>query len=436
MRKLLPLLLLCCLCLSPCTARAADVAEQKRRAADLLQAGNGREAYAAFMNLLRQEPEDFEINLGLARSAALNGKHNHALLAYERLVEAVPDNAVLRLEYANQLLAAGRNEQAAVQLAEVRRLDPELADKKTRLALKGMEDRLSTFQVRGRLAGGYIYDSNINTGPALRGVEVGGIPLQLDKASKAAEASGAYLHGAVDAAWRPGSESPWWIVGDVTGYQRWYDSSNPQRDLTFGRAAAGLRYMRDNTLAEIRLKTDSLLLNGIQAVNLYGAEGMFIQGLRPDLQLMLRGGVEHREDLDLREKNGLYAWGGPYGRWFFGDEGHSILLGAKVYGADTEEKQWNFTGLEPNINFFLYLPLETELVLSGAWHHEAYDGPATIFDGSHRVDRQWRVSALGIKKLADYLQLEVGWQYTDNKSNSDLYTYEQHMLTVGLALSF
>lgn len=436
MRKILLSSLLCLLCLWPCPARAADVAEQKSRAANLLQAGKSREAYAAFMDLLRQEPEDFEINLGLARSAALNGKHNHALLAYERLVEAVPDNAVLRLEYANQLLAAGRHEQAAEQLAEVRRLDPDLDDKKTRLALKAMEERLSTLQVRGRLAGGYIYDSNINTGPALRGVEVGGIPLLLDKASRATEASGGYLHGAVDAAWRSGSESPWWIVGDVTGYQRWYDSSKPQRDLTFGRAAAGLRYMRENTLAEIRLKTDSLLLNGIQAVNLYGAEGMFVQALDHDLQLMLRGGVEHREDLDLREKSGLYAWGGPYGRYFFGDEGHNIMLGAKVYGADAEKTQWNFTGFEPSVNVFLYLPFETDLVLSGAWHHEAYDGPATILDGSRRVDKQWRVAALGIKKLTDNLQLEVGWQYTDNKSNSDLYVYEQHLLTVGLALSF
>ncbi|MDL2290686.1 tetratricopeptide repeat protein [Desulfovibrio sp. OttesenSCG-928-F20] len=436
MHKFLSFLLLCCLCLLPCHAHAADTAEQKRRAADLLQAGNGQEAYAAFMDLLRQAPDDFEINLGLARSAALNGKYNHALLAYERLVEAVPDNAVLRLEYANQLLAAGRNEQAAEQLAEVRRLDPDLENKKTRLALKGMEDQLSTFQVRGRLAGGYIYDSNINTGPALRGVEVGGIPLRLDKASKATEASGGYLHGAVDVAWRANNESPWWVVGDATGYQRWYDSDNPQRDLTFGRAAAGLRYLRDNTLAEIRLKTDSLLINGIQAVNLYGAEGMFIQSLRHDLQLMLRGGVEHREDLDLKDKNGTYAWGGPYGRWFFGDANHNILFGAKFYGAATEKKQWDFTGFEPGVNVFLYLPFETELILSGAWHHEQYHGPATIFDGSDRVDRQWRVAALGIKKLAEYLQLEVGWQYTDNKSNSDLYTYDQHMLTVGIALSF
>lgn len=45
------------------------------------------ESYTQYMYLLREDPVDVEVNLGLARAAMAAGKYTQAVLAYERLVQ-------------------------------------------------------------------------------------------------------------------------------------------------------------------------------------------------------------------------------------------------------------------------------------------------------------------------------------------------------------
>jgi tetratricopeptide (TPR) repeat protein len=433
------LMLACCL-LPLCAARAGEPAslqEGLATARQRMEEGKFPEAFRAYIDLLWEYPEEFEVNLGLARAARQAGRLNHSLMAYERVLAFAPQNAVLRLEYAWLLLSLGRAEQAAEQLAEARRLDPAITEGELGKAVSILDRRTATLTGSGRLAGGFIYDSNMTLAPSRSAVQVGGFNIILDSRSRAKESWGSYLHASGEGAWRSSPDASWWLVGDVAWYQRWYNETNPRRDMAFGRAAAGLRYLEDDFLAEIRLKTESLLENEEHAVSLYGVEATLIRALTPEFHLVGRGGTDHRDDQDVAGRSGTYVWAGTYGRWFFNSEkGHSALFGVKGYAAATDVSRYGFAGIEPSVNLNVHLPWRTELIFALAWRYEDYNGPATVLDNPDRRDTQWRASVFALKKLADNVQVEAGWQYTENRSNSDLYKYDQHMFLLGLALVF
>ncbi len=425
-----------CYFLLPNQVFSAPLAEDIAKAEALVQQAQYTDAFEAFMELVREYPDDFSVNLGAARTAVLANKLPIAHMFYQRLVTTLPDNAVLRVELATLLERMGQHEQAEAELTEARRLDPDMVAATLPRQGDTQQYAVSTLEASFRLTSGYVYDSNINSGPSLRGVMLGSLPIILNTESVAQSASGFYLHATGDVAWRANADTPWWVVGDASGYQRWYDSTSPRRDLTFGRVAAGLRYLSSNFLGEVRLKTDMVLENNKQSSNLYGAESSFIYAMKPQTHLLFRAGLEHREDLNTKGRSGTYTWGGPYLRYYFGTANHSILLGFRGYTAVTNEQRYRYDGIEPSLTVALNLPWESQLIFSGSWHNEDYQGSATIFDTEKRRDQQWRGSIFAIKKITDWLSVELSYQYTDNNSNSDLYTYDQHMITAGMSLSF
>lgn len=414
-----------------------DILTAKMRARELMESKDYEQAYQLYLSLLRAEPDDFETNLNLARTAWQAGRLTHAAMAYERLLATLPENSVLRLEYASLLLQMGNTAEAKLQLAEAKRLNPDLEDTAVSQAIKSLERQVATFTWSGRVAGGMIYDSNINTGPSMRGVKIGGIPITLDSRYTEKESLGVYFHALADAAWRADVESDWWVVGDVAGYQRWYESNEPQRDLTYGRGAMGLRYARSDLMIDIRAKAETLLENGDSSVNIYGLESTGVFALTSNLHLMTRAGLEHRSDIANRDRSGTYWWAGPYLRRYFGEANHSIMLGAKVYGSQTREERYEFLGIEPSLTLGFNLPWETQMYVTAAVSNEDYRGPASLLgQDSDRHDHQFRTSVFFSKLVNEHLRVEAGWQYTDNHSNSDLYDYDQHQIMLGLAFHF
>ncbi|GHT82087.1 hypothetical protein AGMMS49960_07770 [Betaproteobacteria bacterium] len=417
---------------APAATLAAGLAEARK----LAMAGDIAAAFSAYVALLREYPEDVTVNLELGRVAHKAGHNNHALLAYERVLGLAPNVASVRLEYAYLLRAMGRAEQAAEQLAAAKQLDPTLATDKLSQAVTNLERHLATLTTRGRVAAGLIYDSNMTMAPSNSHVQLGNFDIILEPQSREKDSLGSYLHATGEAAWRSSPDSPWWLVGDLGAYQRWYTESNPNRDLSYGRAAAGLRYTRDSVLAEVRLKSEMMLEHNKHSVSLYGTEFTLARAMTPTWHLIGRVGIDHRDDQRVKGRNGTYSFAALYSRLFFGEAGHSALLGLRGYTASTEVKRHEFTGFEPSANLNLKLPWRTELQFGLSWHAEKYRGPATVMEFHDRRDRQWRASVGAVKKLNDKLQLEAAWEYRDNHSNSDLYQYDQNMVVVGLAYTF
>lgn len=422
---------------SPALALALD--QSRAQAKTLYNKGDYEDAYQLYMRLLREEPENDEINYGLALAARRTKRYSQALLAFERLTDRWPANADLRRSLADVYLLLGDKDSARRELQTARQFDPTLTEERLARILDKMESAQSRFQVHGRISGGIMYDSNANQGPASERMHFDILPGEVRvNGVKSVESWGTYLNGMLDVGWRLSEDSPWWLVSDMAFFKRW----NSNQELTvnnqfaWGRAALGMRHVSPKTLSELRFKAETADQNRDQRVNVLGPEGTFVWAVLPNLQLISRAAIENRAyTLDIG-RDGTYWWAGQYLRVLFGASGHEMTFGVRALGAEVDNKDFNYNGLEANLRLRLKITDAFYLAPFASMRRENYFGPATVLDRDDRRDAIYRTGIFAVYSLTPNLQLETGVQYVDNRSSSPLYKYNQYTVNMGLAWTF
>ena len=417
------------------------VDEGKAQAATLLEQGKVMDAYEMYMRLFRANPEDDDITLGLARSAAAAGKHNQAVMAYERLLALYPNDPGLHGEIARSYMALGDRATAERYTARMNELSGDKAASQDELtaSLDKMERAYDRFQYRGRVRMGVLYDSNANQGPTSSSMSLGNWDVIVPGAS-AKETFGAYLGADIDLGWRIEPDGAWWLVGDAQAFMRgnFNDDLHDNHTQTseWGRIAVGLRRLTSETLLDIRAKAEIFDYEFYQNISAIGPEAVFLWAATPTVHLITRGGLDRRTYSDDPDRNGAYYWAGEYLRLFMGARNHEAMLGVRYIGGSADEGDYSYNGWEGSLGFTFKLPYEFELSPFVAFAQEFYDGPATVLENSDRQDDRWRVGTSLTYHITEAWDAEVLYQYTNNESNSSLYDYDQHLVTMGLAWKF
>jgi len=420
-------------------ARLSAQNQAKAEAATLLEKGEAAKAYELYMRLVRSVPDDDEVNLGLARAAVKAKRWNQAVMAYETLLEKYPQEAGLYGELAHVYMLLGDREAAERSTAMMRALDGKTTKTDTDKALDTLESRYSDFQVHGKVRLGLQYDSNANLGPSSNDLELGTWRVRVDNA-KAKESFGAYLGADVDLGKRFYRDSSWWVVGDAQGF--WRGQENPalssarSKEAHWGRAAVGVRHLSSSTLAEVRMKGEVFDYEFYQNVNAYGPEGTFLWAVTPALQLIAKGNLEKRSYSRDYLRDGTAGSMGLYGRVFFGTNNHELLIGARWLGANADWKAYGYNGWEGTARLLFKLPYGFELAPFVSYTQEAYMGPATALEADDRWDNRFRIGLGLTYRINEAWAVETGYQYTRNMSNSNLYTYDQHFVNVGIVWNF
>jgi len=421
-------------------ARRTALDASKAEAATLLEKGKAAEAYDLYMRLVRIKPDDDAVNLGLARAATRATRWNQAVMAYEMLLEKYPREAGLYGELANVYMLLGDRTSAERSLAMMRSLDGSVTPEDTEKALDLLESRYSRFQAHGKISAGVLYDSNANMGPRSNTVDLGnwrGITLR-DAREK--DTFGGYLGAELNMGWRLEQDSPWWLVGDVHVFLRGNTenelSNNRSRESQWGRAAVGMRHLTSSTLTELRLKGEIFDYELFQNVSALGPEGTFLWTATPHVQLITRAAIDRRSYSDDSKRNGVYGWLGGYARFFFGTSNHEFIAGVRYLGASADRSDYSYDGWEASARFLFKLPYGFELGPFASITQEFYDGPATALESAKRKDSRWRVGTSLTYRIDEAWSIECRYQYTSNNSRSNLYDYDQHFITTGVAWSF
>ncbi|MDR2893059.1 MAG: tetratricopeptide repeat protein [Deltaproteobacteria bacterium] len=421
-------------------ARRTAVESAKAEAADLMQQGRYASAYELYMRLLREEPDDDSINLNLARSAMRATKYNQAVMAYERLIEKYPNEAGLYAELAHAYMALDDRASAEQALATMRTIDPNADPASAEAMLGVLEKRYDHLQTHGRVRFGVLYDSNANLGPASASVDLGNWRVQVPDA-KAVDSFGAYLGASLDVAWKPERDSAWWLVGDVQSFVRGNAESdldtNKSRSSEWLRGAVGLRYMSPESMLDIRLKSEIFDYQWYQNVVAMGPEITFVSAISPSLHLISRANIDKRTHSKDSKRNGAYWSAGQFARIYFGQDNHEFIVGASYNGANTSKKDdYSYNGWEGSVRFMFKLPHGVELAPFASFSQEWYDGPATALETDKRYDKSWRGGVSLTWRFSESWSVEAMYQYTDNSSRSNLYEYDQNLVSVGMAWSF
>ncbi len=418
------------------------VAQAKERAFALLEKHEYEQAYGMFMRLIREEPEDGEIVFGLARSAQGAKRYAQALLAYERLVDANPTHVGLRLELAKVLFALGDTESARIELNTIRQYDPTLTEEAVDNAVQALAKRASPWRVSGGVSTGVVYDTNINQGVKSNIVTLGPYEDLFIGGIKAQDSPGVFASGVVDGGYRLGAESSWWLVGDVSFYQRWNvaDDLPTNNEVTWGRAAVGGRYVGEQVLFDLRVKGEGVTQVHRdlpdQTVMTGGGEALFGWGVIPSLQLISRASVESRDYGIGGLRNGVYWSAGQYFRVLQGAANHELFVGVRALGGEASFSDYSYTGWEGSGRVVVHLPLRVDFSPSIQYKEESYRGPATAFEDKDRLDKQWRFGAMVSWTFLEDMSLDTGYQYVATDSTSGLYEFDQHITTLGLNWKF
>ncbi len=441
---LLAAVLLLCLAFFVITGQAAPNRAAGRdaavaEAAAMLKKGDAAQAYALYMNLLRELPDDDAVALGLARSATKARRWNQAVAAYEILLEKYPHDAGLYGELAQVYMQLGDREGAERSASMLRSLNEKITREETDQALDLLESRYSNFQMHGKVQGGILYDTNANLGPYSNTMDLGGWPVQV-KNAKEQNTFGAYLGANVDLGWRFFRDSPWWLVGDAQGFWRGNLASElndtHNRESQWGRGSVGLRHLTSSILAEVRFKGEIFDYEFYQHVAAYGPEGTLLWAYTPTLHFLVKGGLDKRDYSKDAPRDGLYGWAGLYSRAFFGADNHELLVGGRYLGANADKGDYGYYGWEATARLLVKLPCKFELSPFFSYTREDYKGPATVLETDDRLDKRARAGLDLTYRINELWAVECGWQYTKNKSSSALYTYDQQFIHTGAVWSF
>jgi Putative Zn-dependent protease, contains TPR repeats len=418
--------------------RRTAVESGKEEAASLLRAGKYAEAYVLYMRLLREIPDDGDVNLGLAGAAMRSGRYNQAVMAYERLVDKYPKVAPFYEGLAGAYMALNDRAGAEQALAAMREAGATGAGGMGE-ALDKLERHYSLFQAHGRVRAGVLYDSNANLGPRSNSMSLGIWRVEARDA-KETETFGGYVGAELDLARRFYRDSPWWVVGDAQASFRGNTNNDlgkhDNRTSQWYRTAVGLRHLGAETFFDLRAKAEVFDYEGMKNVSAFGPEGTFLWAATSSVQLMTRAEITRRVYSREPGYNGAYGSLGEYVRLFFGEENHELLFGARYIVAWTKEKDYGYDGWEASAKAVFKLPHGFELTPFVSYTEEFYRGAATALESHDRTDRRWRLGNVLTYRISEAWSVEVMYQYMSNKSRSALYDYDQNMVSTGVAWNF
>ena len=411
----------------------------KANALTLLKAGDFPQAYDAYMRLLREAPDDDDVNMGLAVASFRSGRYNQSVMAYERMIEKYPSRVALYQGLAQSYIALGDNDNAQRALLRAKELGANVSDKDLENIKDTMDRQSSLWQVHGQIRTGLQYNTNANQGLKNDEVRLGQWNVTLTDA-KQLESAGAFLQANIDVARRFEPDSRWWIVGDLSAHIRGYENSELSNQTTryfsMFRAGLGVRYLGTSVLVDIRNKTEFYDYEFEQSIKAYGPEGTFLWAVDPSVHLITRAGIEHRTYSETPERNGHMFTVGESVRFYFGEANHSITLGGRLYGARSEFEVYSYNGMEASASLNLKLPYGFEVSPYAVYAKDKYEKPATVLETKLREDEFWSVGGAVSYRIDKNWSVDVGHQYTEKHSTSEMYKYDQHVTTVGLSWSF
>jgi tetratricopeptide (TPR) repeat protein len=414
----------------------ADFSSGLARASELLRAGHAEDAYRAYLALLREDPDNDEVNLGLTRAALAASHPYQAILAYERLIAKYPAELRLYREIANVYMSIGDSDMATRYLSR----DASLAPDDISSWASRVGATYSRFQSHGKLRFGVLYDGNGNQGPDSDRLTLGFWNVTISGEATAQGGFGGWLAGDYDASYRTSRGGPWHLVGDAHFYARLLDSgelrSLDQDYSQWYRLAGGIRYSTPASLLDLRIKGEAFDYDFYNTIYSFGAELTYAKMISGSLHLVTRAGLERRDYVRDGDYDGTYGFVGQYARFLFGANANELTVGARYLWADARTARASYDGWEISAYARFKLKNRWEISPSLAYIEERYGGPATPLEWDDRRDRRWRAGLGAAYRISEAWSAEMNYSYTHNASNSALREYDRHLVSLGLAWSF
>ncbi|MDR1085366.1 MAG: surface lipoprotein assembly modifier, partial [Deltaproteobacteria bacterium] len=196
------------------------------------------------------------------------------------------------------------------------------------------------------------------------------------------------------------------------------------------------RYAQGRNLFEFRVKGEVFDYEFTNHVYAWGPELTYLRAVTPAFHLISQLSVDWREYQRNPGRDGHYGQLAQYGRFFFGDNTHSLTVGLAYLWGRPEMNSLGHWGWS--------VPVRMTVRPGGAWEvsphagitAEYYKGPAVILDREARRDIRIRSGVDVTYKLTERWRIEFNYSYNRDNSNSAFYDYAQHVVGLGMSWGF
>jgi opacity protein-like surface antigen len=437
--KLIKLISAVFICLISLSA-FADQNSDARKAEALLKDGKNEGAYQIYMSLFRADPDNRTIAYGLARSALLAGHPNQAVAAYEHLITKEPNNKTFLNGLSRAYTALKDKETAGIYAS--------------RSAPKRNASPSSRYEVHGGLRAGSIYDSNANLGPASNYLRLGNYSVTLNDV-KQIPSYGMYIGGNIDASYRVAPKSLWRIAWDAGMYAR-YNFNDKLEDIDreyaeWYRLALGMKGVFLTRMIDFRVKSELYdndyrikteiynnsfyQTDSYKTIFTYGAELTFLQAVRYRYHFITSLSWDKR-DYDNENYTGTYAYAGEYLRIYFDEILHSVTVGGRYSSGEANNENLSYDGWDALVSARLNITSGLTFTPQISYGKESYKGAATVLETKKRKDTRWTAGLTLQYPITESIQVQGAYQYTNNSSNSGIYDYTRHTVSLEIDWKF
>lgn len=399
--------------------------------------GDVAKAYDIFRQLIRESPDDENINFGYGMAALAMGKLSHAAFAFERVLQINPGNHRARLELARTYAVMERYTRAEQEFRYV--LDagpPERVQRNIETYLAWIHRRTRKWSGGGQVGGTVFYDDNVNFGPSSRMVDTLLGPLEVSSNSMPRDSWGLALGGAGVALRDLGGRGDWFARGALTGYANWLFDA-PDQEMAYARVELGPRYAGPRAIWDFPFKADYLEVGHERYLWMAGVEPTLMAFWTEGWDGVTRGSIERREFREDDTRDGWqYRLEQTVRRWI-GRSRHYVALSVAGYFEDAQEKPYDIYGGEAQLSGEFRFTKSTALAGSVQYRSARYrDILLPALQDTERSDRQWQFSATLTQALTKRMGLSLTYWRVENRSNFGLYEFDRNVVSLSTYITF
>jgi len=418
--------------------------EVLQQAESLLAGQKAADAVALLAPLEDERAGDPDYDYLLGQALLETGDPSNAVFAFERCLTAQPENGPCRVQMARTHLAMGETANARAELETIQAYNPpaqvqELVSKF--LGAVSVREKQEKRQLRAYAQAGAGFDSNANSAASDTAAALSALPTIGNARASAgipAPADSSFINAAAGGSFAYRHTPKLTSLGDIGFNLRSYLDES---DLSYHTLDAGIGtgYQLATGQVSGRLSVQKMWLDGDDYRDVTAISGQYQRdlGMTAQLAFFLQANQLRYNAMSNRDSDrftGGVAWSGAL------EGSYSPVVYSSLYtGADTTTSNNglstqfsnNFTGLRAGGT----LSFSETLRLNGSLSYEKrqYDTPQLLIVGNPvRDDNQWDIGLSLAWKWKPGLTLQPGYTFTSTNSNTPLYDYDRHLVSVDL----
>lgn len=406
---------------------------------DLFKSGQFEQSYEILLKAFEITPQNLELNFYLGRAAFEIGNYEMAIMAFERILIASPNENRVKLEIARAFQKLGANNIARQYCNEVLLTDPpDTVKNNIKKLLANMDKTEQTHFLSGRIIVGVDWNDNVWASPSADKIKtiIGDVNLTGVSSIKTQD----WIYNTtleIDHTYQPFYSKYAWKTNAIC-YNAIYDEISAL-DILYMGGLTGPEFVSGKNKFGFQFLFNQINLGNTEYMNSVGFKAALDHVTNPNsiTRAGLKYEIKNFDTTSQRDANNISL---SFGMGFlFKKNWYNLSLTAENENASNDE--YSYIKYIPSLSITRKLPFELTGSVYYKYQFSHYDDPATLFN-KNREDQQHSAGAGLGKKLWHSLKsnqsiiVNLNYQHTRAYSNIELYEYNMDLLQLSLIYNF